>query len=374
MPKSANDGDYCEEVMAVFRMISNKDRVWWGMPGDFRQRIRPELWCVFCRKTEHECVLLFRPDNSFSSFQFRRLLLLALLTRAILMPIQIWSDPIWWQFFGDTFPEMIFASAWTLLVSFFVQLVGLATGTGTNTSPSIVIQATAYVVYAVLITTQIWNDVATILLYALLSCIYAALFGTVIYFGPRLLSLLQTMHTTNGTASSNISTTSLVGSGSSSGNANLVSGVNGIRTNPHFGVLLRVSLCAVVTIALFAGHTVGYARLVVAPPRDVYWWINYGAMELLPAVVLLVLMHPQQHGRGGRRKNGGIASGDDADEDQHHAGTPVSSGAVKGLRRTDSTSSAASGNKRSTTPNHHHQSLAPTQPLSQEVKYQSFPI
>ena len=58
------------------------------------------------------------------------------------MPVQIWSGPIWWQFVGDTLPEMIFASAWTLLVTFFVQLVGVATGTRTNTSPGIVIQAT----------------------------------------------------------------------------------------------------------------------------------------------------------------------------------------------------------------------------------------
>lgn len=65
-----------------------------------------------------------------------------MLARAILIPVQIWSWPIWWQFVGDTLPEMIFASAWTLLVTFFVQLVGVAQGTGTNTSPGIVIQAT----------------------------------------------------------------------------------------------------------------------------------------------------------------------------------------------------------------------------------------
>ena len=75
-------------------------------------------------------------------FQFRRLLLLAMVARTIFMPVQIWSWPVWWQFVGDTLPEMIFASAWCLLVTFFVQLVGVATGTGSNTTPGIVIQAT----------------------------------------------------------------------------------------------------------------------------------------------------------------------------------------------------------------------------------------
>jgi len=65
-----------------------------------------------------------------------------MVARSVLMPVQIWTWPIWWQFVGDTLPEMIFASAWCLLVTFFVQLVGVATGAGTNTSPGIVIQAT----------------------------------------------------------------------------------------------------------------------------------------------------------------------------------------------------------------------------------------
>lgn len=78
----------------------------------------------------------------YAVVKFRRLLLAAMIARAIMMPLQIWTWHIWWQFFGDTFPEMIFASAWTILVIFFVQLVGVAMGTGTNTSPGIVIQAT----------------------------------------------------------------------------------------------------------------------------------------------------------------------------------------------------------------------------------------
>ena len=65
-----------------------------------------------------------------------------MICRVTLIPVQIWSDPMWWQFVSDTLPEMVFASAWTVLVTFFVQLVGIATGTGTNTSPGFVISAT----------------------------------------------------------------------------------------------------------------------------------------------------------------------------------------------------------------------------------------
>ena len=69
-----------------------------------------------------------------------------MITRIALIPVQIWSDPIWWQFVSDTLPEMVFASAWTVLVTFFVQLVGIATGTGTNTSPELVISTTVRIV------------------------------------------------------------------------------------------------------------------------------------------------------------------------------------------------------------------------------------
>jgi len=69
-----------------------------------------------------------------------------MLARVILIPVQIWSDPVWWQFVGDTLPEMIFASAWSLMVTFFVQLVGIAIGVGTSTAPGIVIQATVRII------------------------------------------------------------------------------------------------------------------------------------------------------------------------------------------------------------------------------------
>jgi hypothetical protein len=191
---------------------------------------------------------------------FRKTLLAAIVSRAILMPIQIWSGPLWWQFFGDTFPEMLFASAWTILITFLVQLVGVATGRGgTDTTPGIVIQTTAYVVYSVLIITQIWNAIATVLLYALLCCIYAALFGTAIYFCPRLYWILK---------------------------PTLVEPVDA-------GIRLRLVFCSITCLVVCIAHTVGYARIVVAPPRNVYWWWNYGALELFPSAMFLYLMHPR---------------------------------------------------------------------------------
>lgn len=156
---------------------------------------------------------------------------------------------------------MAFASAWTLLVSFFVQLVGVASGTGTSTAPGVVMQLTAYVVYVILVVTYFWNNVAFVLLYALLCCIYAALFGTSLYFCPRLLQLLQP---------------SLV---------------------RHSGLAIRLATCSILCILVFGGRTFGFACKVIysssSSQNNVSWWWQYGALELLPSVIFLVMMHPQ---------------------------------------------------------------------------------
>jgi hypothetical protein len=193
-----------------------------------------------------------------------------MLTRIALIPVQIWSDPMWWQFVSDTLPEMVFASAWTLLVTFFVQLVGIATGTGTNTSPGLVISATvrtllfvfkvipnfsvstniwkliqstfgqAYVVYLVLIAMQLINKIASVLLYALMCCIYATLFGVVMYFCPRLITLLRP------------------------------------SLQRNRGLAIRLIVATTVCMLIFGIHCISYARLVIAPPRKVFWWYQYG--------------------------------------------------------------------------------------------------
>jgi hypothetical protein len=189
--------------------------------------------------------------------QFRRLLLLAMASRAIMIPAQIWVNPIWAQFVADTIPEMTFASAWTLLVSFFVQLVGVASGSGNSFSPGLVIQITAYVVYAVLLGTYFWNPVASVLLYALMCCIYAALFGTALYFCPRLLLLLQPSLPRNSK------------------------------------LAIRLAACSILCVVVFGARTFGFARKVVAPPKSVSWWWQYGALELVPSVLFLLMMHPK---------------------------------------------------------------------------------
>jgi hypothetical protein len=187
-----------------------------------------------------------------------------------MIPVQLWSEPIWAQFVADTLPDMAFASAWTLLASFFVQLVAVATGTGTATSPGWVIQITAYALYIVVLGTYFWNPVASVLLYALLFCIYAALFGTTLYFCPRLLLLLHP------------------------------------SLSQYSALAVRLSICSVLCVVVLGLQTFGFARKVLAPPDNVSWWWQYGTLELIPAVFFLLMIHPRS-----------VASGsnvDDSDE------------------------------------------------------------
>jgi hypothetical protein len=188
--------------------------------------------------------------------RFYRLLLFALLSRVVLIPVLIFVKEFTLQFFADTFGYLSFASAWMLLVSSFVQLVGSATGTHVYTGPSIVMQWVGYAVYAILCVAYFWNDGASVLLFALLCCIYAALFSTLIYFGPRLVAILRP---------------SLV---------------------QLSGLAVRLIASCLICLSIFASRTVFLARMVVAPPANQSWWWNYGCMELLPSVALLIMMHP----------------------------------------------------------------------------------
>lgn len=95
-------------------------------------------------------------------------------------------------------------------------------------------------VYFFLAITELFNNVASVLLYALLCCIYSALFGTALYFCPRLISLLQP------------------------------------SISRHHGLATRLILCDVLCVLVFGAHTFTYARIVVSPPRRVYWWWTYG--------------------------------------------------------------------------------------------------
>ena len=226
-----------------------------------------------------------------------------MITRALMIPVQMWSDPLWAQFVADTLPEMTFSSAWTLLVSFFVQLVGVAQGTGTSTSTGMVIQATAYVVYGTLVATYCFGKKeASVLLYALLCCIYAALFGTSLYFCPRLVTLLAPS----------------------------------LKERSQMGLALRLLLCSVLCVFVFGGRTVGFARKVVAPPKHVSWWWQYGALELVPSIVFLIMMHPS-HTR--RRANSNSNSNTTSSGQQQRStttttSTTATSNTTAGLKRT----------------------------------------
>lgn len=130
-----------------------------------------------------------------------------------------------------------------------------------------VIQITAYSVYALLIVsfTIFRRIAAAVLIYALLCCVYATLLGMGLYFCPRLLGLL---------------------------------GVGGVRSDSP--LFLRLVVCSSVSLLVFAAQTFCFAKKVVqSGPTShkgggPYWWFQYGALELLPGLLFLVLLHPKR--------------------------------------------------------------------------------
>ena len=296
--------------------------------------------------------------------QFRKLLWVALTSRALLMPVQVWANPFWSQLIADSLPRMMFASAWTLLMSFFVQLVGVASGSSpTNgvtaaavaastssqsssppgssslqsfvgggpagfgtisaffgfgssslaTTPGIVVmQWTAYATYTMLVATYFISKTvaSTVLLYALICCIYAALLGSSLYFGPRLCLLLQP------------------------------------TLSRHSGLAIRLGVSTALCIFVFGAETFGMARRVVAPPsHGVSWWWQYGVLELIPATACLIMMHTNRHGGAINSDSEGVGGGTPP---MPHVTSNKSSGGT--YRRTDSHGSvnrATSGSGRS---------------------------
>ncbi len=217
-------------------------------------------------------------------------------SRTIAIPIQIYSDPLWIQLIADTFPVMAFATSWMWLVSFFIQLVGVAMGTNINanlgsagaanigatsgpgggpnssSNPSAtidtVIQITAYSIYGLLVIAfSVFGRIASaVLLYALLSCVYATLLGMGMYFLPRLLGLV----------------------------------LPALRGKWQSPLALRLVACTSICLLVFAAQTFSFARKVVqstAPKSQKlngpYWWFQYGALELVPGFLFLILLHPK---------------------------------------------------------------------------------
>ena len=177
----------------------------------------------------------------------------------------------YWQLVAETLPEMTFASAWTLLVSFFVQLVVAASGAGTHTRPGINMQMIAYGIYLILIVANKWNDSASVLLYAVLCCIYVALLATLLYFGPRLVAILQP------------------------------------SLARRSGLAIRLIVCCLICVMTFSARCVNLARQVVDPPNETKWWWTYGTLELFPSISLLIMMHSNRSQRN-KTSNGTAAA------------------------------------------------------------------
>ena len=308
-------------------------------------------------------------SGDISRATFRRLLLFAMFSRTIAIPIQIYSDPLWVQLIADTFPVMAYATAWMWLVSFFVQLVGVALGT--NPNPNIggegitmssssggggggggssgnggnsnntnstykpvatidtVIQITAYTVYALLITTfTVFRRIAAaVLLYALLCCVYATLLGTGLYYCPRLLGLLLPG----------------LGRGSrGSGSADSSPSTSSTATKYYKDPLaIRLGLCTIICLLVFAGRTFCFARKVVQSTGDgsaamhsggPYWWFQYGTLEWLPSILILIMIHPKKvitnNSKSGSSNNNNNSNNsnnnDDNPNQQQHQQPPAS--------------------------------------------------
>ena len=210
------------------------------------------------------------------------------------MPIAVYSGSAWLQFTATTFPMMAFASAWALLVSFFVQLVAAATGHPGDYSNSIVVmQAIAYTLYGILDATYIVNRNASVLVFALICCIYAGLSGTLVYAGPQLVVRLK------------------------------------VRLSTRPSLATRLVVCCTICTLAFLARTIALAVMVVAPPKILRWWWSYGTLELLPSLVLLLLMQPlpwKRHtGNAGTNNNNNNNSKTDSPNAMVNKGMTVAS-------------------------------------------------
>ncbi|KAG7358285.1 hypothetical protein IV203_014873 [Nitzschia inconspicua] len=284
-------------------------------------------------------------SGDMSRTMFRRLLLLAMIARAIAIPVQIYSNPLWVQLIADTFPVMAYASAWTMLVSFFVRLVGVALGSGTSTTPGSVIQITAYCLYSVLLLTFFFHNAdAAVLLYSLLCCIYAALLGTSLYFLPKLILLLypslmqwppfpQNTSSTNGTQSN---PRQHANSASSKQQQPSRSSPPSAFPNAPPALAIRLALCCGVCLFVFAARTINFANKIVSPAHTASWWWQYGALELFPSILFLIIIQHPQVGGNSSASSGRSKNGDEISSDGLRAGRKTRS-----FQRTDSYGSAS---------------------------------
>jgi len=234
--------------------------------------------------------------------EFFNLLFLALLSRFLLLPIQAFyfapsSHHIHPEtglcmkspacIFSRTFPDMCFASAFSLLVLFYAQLAGTASGGAlrglsyflTRWKLFQTCNIAVYGIYSLLfIFTAFVPHVPYALfqtcIWSMLCLIYATLLGTLAYFGPVLLSLLRPSLATRS------------------------------------ALALRLSATCIVCAAVFLSRTILFA---IAVYETDYRWthgiantdisdadyknqfnenvLGYTLLELLPSVIILTMMH-----------------------------------------------------------------------------------
>lgn len=148
-------------------------------------------------------------DNTRKSFY--NLLFLALFSRMILLPVEgtylgMESDPnSSGCMFARTLPNLVFVSAFSLLVLFYAQLAGTASSGGPRGLSLILLRPGyfrngnifVYVIYAVLLLLTIIypgklsQDIFKSVLWVILSILYFTLLTLLAYFGPVLVGLLR---------------------------------------------------------------------------------------------------------------------------------------------------------------------------------------
>jgi len=242
-------------------------------------------------------------DHTRQSFYI--ILLVALVSRFICIPIEAFAILSGYKshyyensvcLFVQTFPELVFASAYSLIVLFYAQLAGTIHVSGTRGLSFIlskrnfilVVSAVIYSVYfilAILTATKLKpKAIFQKLLWILFGVVYFFLLVLLSYFGPTLVILLRPSLTTfSGLAIRLISM------------CVLCTFVFATRT-------VSFALAAILSDARYTHGFLSMLAIHVSPPsverssaalvfsQNMF---GYMAVELLPSVLILIMMHPR---------------------------------------------------------------------------------
>lgn len=250
---------------------------------------------------------------------FFNLLFIALLSRLLLLPVQAFffspashdihpdngmcmSSPA--CIFSRTLPDMCFASAFSLLVLFYAQLSGTASGGGPQGLSYVLtrrrlFQTANVIVYAIYTLLFVFTAVVPHVPYALfqtciwsmLCLIYATLLGTLSFFGPQLLRLLRPSLVRRSALAMRLSTTCIVCA----------------------AVFLSRTICfaiAVYDTDYKWTHGIVASSISVDAYRTQFDQNLLGVtmLELLPSVIILAMMH-QRAPRSGSSQSPSAAAG-----------------------------------------------------------------